>query len=104
MGPDRSDLRPGRPDFRPGRPDFRLKSRFQASVGWTGASGLGRGEMDGRTDRCMEIHPCVLQDIGPLGPLPKKANQVFLAGAVMQKMPLKAKKAKRYRPTDWPTN
>ena len=29
----------------------------------------GRG-MDGRTDGHMEIHPCVLQDIGPLGPLP----------------------------------
>ena len=25
-----------------------------------------------RMDGCMEIHPCVLQDIGPLGPLPKK--------------------------------
>ena len=28
------------------------------------------GGMDGRTDGRMEIHPCVLQDIGPLGPLP----------------------------------
>ena len=27
---------------------------------------------EGRTDGCLEIHPCVLQDIGPLGPLPKK--------------------------------
>ena len=26
----------------------------------------------GRMDRCLEIHPCVLQDIGPLKPLPKK--------------------------------
>ena len=26
----------------------------------------------GRTDGRKEIHPCVLQDIGPLGPLPKK--------------------------------
>ena len=24
----------------------------------------------GRTDGCKEIHPCVLQDIGPLGPQP----------------------------------
>ena len=23
----------------------------------------------------MEIHPCVLQDIGPLGPLPKKEKE-----------------------------
>ena len=27
---------------------------------------------DGPTYGCLEIHPCVLQDIGPLGPLPKK--------------------------------
>ena len=32
---------------------------------------------DGRTDGRMEIHPCVLQDIGPLGPLPKK-GELFL--------------------------
>ena len=50
--------------------------------------------MDGRTGVWKFTH--VLQDIGTLGLLPKKANQVFLAGAVMQKMPLKAKKAKRY--------
>ena len=31
-----------------------------------------KGGTDGRTDGRMEIHPCVLQDIGPLGPLPKK--------------------------------
>ena len=30
----------------------------------------GDGRKDGRTDGRMEIHPCVLQDIGPLGPLP----------------------------------
>ena len=34
--------------------------------------------MDGRTDRWMdehlEIHPCALQDIGPLGPLPKNGR------------------------------
>ena len=34
-------------------------------------------QTDGRTyvhtDGHKEIHPCVLQDIGPLGPLPKKA-------------------------------
>ena len=27
---------------------------------------------DVQTDGRLEIHPCVLQDIGPLGPLPKK--------------------------------
>ena len=30
------------------------------------------GRTDGRKDGHLEIHPCVLQDIGPLGPLPKK--------------------------------
>ena len=33
---------------------------------------LGGGCMDGRTDGRMEIHPCVLQDISSLRPLPKK--------------------------------
>ena len=32
----------------------------------------GLGGTDVRTDGRLEIHPCVLQDIGPLGPLPKK--------------------------------
>ena len=30
------------------------------------------GRTDGRMDGHLEIHPCVLQDIGPLGSLPKK--------------------------------
>ena len=33
----------------------------------------GDGRTDGRKDGRLEIPPCVLQDIGPLGPLPKKA-------------------------------
>ena len=33
---------------------------------------LRGGRTDRQTDEQMEIHPCVLQDIGPLGPLPKK--------------------------------
>ena len=28
------------------------------------------GQTDGWTDGCLEIPPCVLQDIRPLGPLP----------------------------------
>ena len=40
------------------------------------------GRTDGRTDGRMEIHPCVLQDIGPLGPLPKKEkDRQKIAGA-----------------------
>ena len=35
----------------------------------------GDGRMDGRTYGRLEIHPCVLQDIGPLGPLPKKEKR-----------------------------
>ena len=37
-----------------------------------GMNGRMDGRTDGRKDRRKEIHPCVLQDIGPLGPLPKK--------------------------------
>ena len=33
------------------------------------------GQKDGRTEGRFEIPPCVVQDIGPLGPLPKKDNQ-----------------------------
>ena len=40
----------------------------------------GGGRTDRRTDRRTDgrtyvmVHPCVLQDIGPLGPLPKKGD------------------------------
>ena len=32
--------------------------------------------LNGRMDGRLEIHPCVLQDIGPLGPLPKKGVEL----------------------------
>ena len=35
------------------------------------------GEGDGRMDGRLEIPPCDLQDIGPLGPLPKKVSSWF---------------------------
>ena len=35
-----------------------------------------RGGTYGWMDGHLEIHPCVLQDIGPLGPLPKKGPSV----------------------------
>ena len=41
--------------------------------GLRGAGG-GDGWMDGQMYGHLEIHPCVLQDIGPLGPLPKKGT------------------------------
>ena len=43
-----------------------------------GTDGRTEGRMDGRKDGHLEIPPCVLQDIGPLGPLPKKQFQVLL--------------------------
>ena len=33
------------------------------------------GWKDGRTEGRLEIHYCVLQDIGPLRPLPKKGGR-----------------------------
>ena len=33
------------------------------------------GGTEGRTDGCLEITPYVLQDIGSLGPLPKKEER-----------------------------
>ena len=35
----------------------------------------GGGRIDGQTYGRLEIHPCVLQDIGALGPLPKKEER-----------------------------
>ena len=37
-----------------------------------GGDGRKDGRTEGRKDGRLEIPPCVLQDIGPLGPLPKK--------------------------------
>ena len=34
------------------------------------------GRKDGRSDGHLEISPCVLQDIGPLGPLPKMEEKI----------------------------
>ena len=40
------------------------------------------GDFDARWDGRMEIHPCVLQDIGPLGPLPKKDCKDGYTGSI----------------------
>ena len=61
LGPERADLGPERADLRPERAYLRSKR---------GLSSFGGGDV--RTYGRLEIHPCVLQDIGPLGPLPKK--------------------------------
>ena len=67
----RARLRPGRANLRPGRANLRPR--------WS----TGGGRTEGRKDGRLKIPPCVLQDIGPLGPLPKKVNLSILAGAVM---------------------
>ena len=73
----RGDLRPKRANFGPERgyfgserDDFRPES---ARLGPESSQG-GDGDIrtDGRMDGRKEIYPCVLQDIGPWGPLPKK--------------------------------
>ena len=56
-------MRAGRANLRAGRANLRPMG---------GTDGRTDGWKDGRTDGRMEIPPCVLQDIGPLGPLPKK--------------------------------
>ena len=47
-----------------------LKSGLNVRI--LGLDSQWEGKTDGRTDGRLEITPCVLQDIGPLGPLPKK--------------------------------
>ena len=46
------------------------------------------GGTDGRKDRRLEIPPCVLQDIGPLGPLPKKVKMNQIKASSLKSRPL----------------
>ena len=74
LRPERLDLRPERPDLRPERLDLRPE---RLDLRPERLEKLRRGgRTDGRTDGRKEIHPCVLQDIGPLGPLPKKGGTI----------------------------
>ena len=41
--------------------------------GWK--DGRTEGQTEGQMDERLEIPPCVLQDIGPLGPLPKEESK-----------------------------
>ena len=52
-----------------------LQGRMDTLQG--GTDGRTDGRKDGRMDGCLEITPSVLQDIGPLGPLPKKGKMVM---------------------------
>ena len=74
--PERTDFGPGRADFGLERADFEPE---RADFGpERGLGGVGTDvRMEGRTEGCTEFAPCVLQDIGPLGPLPKKAGVLF---------------------------
>ena len=63
FGPERTDIGPERADFRLERAD----------LGPERSLGKG-GRTDIWTDGRLEIYPCVLQDIGPLGSLPKKED------------------------------
>ena len=64
MGPERANLGPKR-----GLGGVGLRGLI---LGLRGLIWGLRGALGGTYGR-LEIHPCVLQDIGPLGPLPKKA-------------------------------
>ena len=74
FGPKEADFGSKRANFGPERGDFRSKRVGLGLIGLISSlkepdlvlSGL-RG---GCTDGCKEIHPRVLQDIGPLRPLP----------------------------------
>ena len=60
MRSEGANLSAQRAKIRPETADLRLQ--------WPG------GGTEGRPDGHLEIPPCVLQDIGPLGSLPKKAG------------------------------
>ena len=63
----RAKISPESADFRP-----------QWPMG--GTEGRTDGRTDGRTEGRLEIHPFVLQDIVPLGPLPKKGIERAVSG------------------------
>ena len=74
MRSERANLMAQGAKIRPETAELRLR--------WPrGGDGRTEGRKDGRTegrkDGRLEIPPCVLQDIGPLGPLPKKMAEFF---------------------------
>ena len=79
--PKEADFGSKKAIFGPNRGNFRSERVDLGLIGLI--SGLKQPDLglsgggDVRMDRHKEIHPCVLQDISPLGQLPKKANQAF---------------------------
>ena len=74
---------PGKASSRAWRAKIRLGRAHEGARMVNGGGGRTEGRTEGRTDGRtdgredgrLEIHPCVLQDIGPLGPLPKKVQK-----------------------------
>ena len=60
----------------------------------------GDGRTEGRKDGHLEIPPCVLQDIGPLGPLPKKREISMTKGKKGEKSFVEGEKAVGKRSLD----
>ena len=94
FGPKEADFGSKRANFGPERGNFRSKrvdlglialisGLKEPDLDLSGRGGGTYGRTDGRTDGRTYVifSPCVLQDIGPLGPLPKKGwnLKTFLA-------------------------
>ena len=74
FGSERANFRPERGDCRSEKVDLVLSERISGLKELDLGQNVRGGGMDGRTDGRQEIHPWVLQDIGPLGPLPIKSE------------------------------
>ena len=83
------ELRPGRANSRTGGQKFGWKCRLRSGGQICGFGGLiwslnvqWRGRRmdaltEGRKDGCLEIHPCVLRNIGPLEPLQRREGRFW---------------------------
>ena len=82
-GRGRADFRSGlrfwleRPDFGPERSDFGPEGADLGPQRGLRGDGSTDGRTYGRTDGRLEIHPCVLQDIGPLGQKLRNVSPIF---------------------------
>ena len=65
-----------------------------------GGDGRTDGGTDGQMDRRLEIPPGVLQDIGPLGPLPKKGTDRPTDGRTKRGVESRSTRLKSFHPSD----